>query len=221
MAEKSSRFRKMREDARAFLDERALARHDELPRLHKFAHFWLMVWRSFSRNRCPVRASALAYATLLALIPMLAVVVSITSSLLKKEGEERIDQFIVKLVASVTPAEQRVQSQETGERKQETEDRNQEPASGIVNPVSSIENPSTHQSTNPPIQAATAPPLQHSILPCDPLCRRGTGGQGAQGDGEIYSRFHSKYAERDAGRDGECAPDLRGDLHAGPDRGHL
>src|ERR1043166_5865337 len=168
MAEKSSRFRKMREDARAFLDERALARHDELPRLHKFAHFWLMVWRSFSRNRCPVRASALAYATLLALIPMLAVVVSITSSLLKKEGEERIDQFIVKLVASVTPAEQRVQSQETGERKQETEDRNQEPASGIVNPVSSIENPSTHQSTNPPIQAATAPPLQHSSTPSSP-----------------------------------------------------
>jgi membrane protein len=158
----------MREDARAFLDERALARHDELPRLHKFAHFWLMVWRSFSRNRCPVRASALAYATLLALIPMLAVVVSITSSLLKKEGEERIDQFIVKLVASVTPAEQRVQSQETGERKQETEDRNQEPASGIVNPVSSIENPSTHQSTNPPIQAATAPPLQHSSTPSSP-----------------------------------------------------
>ncbi len=74
-----------------------------MSRWHKLAHFWVMVWQSFTRNRCPVRASALAYATGLALIPMLAVVMSITSGLLKKEGESQIDQFIVKLVASVTP----------------------------------------------------------------------------------------------------------------------
>jgi membrane protein len=50
-----------------------------------------------------VRASALAYATLLAIIPMLAVVMSITTSFLKESGVERIDHFIVKFVASVTP----------------------------------------------------------------------------------------------------------------------
>src|SRR5213593_3000880 len=100
---KFSRFRKLRADAQSLWDESALRSQTELSKLEKVAHFCLMVWRSFTRNRCPVRASALAYATLLALIPMLAVVMSITSTFLKKEGEERIDQFIVKMVASVTP----------------------------------------------------------------------------------------------------------------------
>lgn len=103
MALKFSRFQKLREHVQALLDDSALRSHTPLSKLHRFVHFWLLVWRSFSRNRCPIRASALAYATLLALIPMLAVVVSITSSFLKKEGEDRIDQFIVKLVASVVP----------------------------------------------------------------------------------------------------------------------
>ena len=102
MVKKASRFQRIREGARALLDERALRLHTDLSKWHKFAHFWILVGRSFARNRCPVRASALAYATVLALIPMLAVVVSITSSLLKKEGEENIDRFIVKLVSSVT-----------------------------------------------------------------------------------------------------------------------
>src|SRR5437016_9992989 len=103
MADKLSRLRRIRAGARALWDESALQSQTELTKIEKFAHFCLMVWRSFVRNRCPVRASALAYATLLALIPMLAVVMSITSSFLKKEGEERIDQFIVKMVATLTP----------------------------------------------------------------------------------------------------------------------
>jgi membrane protein len=98
-----SRFRRIREDARALLDEQRMPPAAKAPWLERFAHFWLLVWRSFTRNRCPVRASALAYATLLALIPMLAVVVSITSSLLKGQGEDQIDQFIGKLVATITP----------------------------------------------------------------------------------------------------------------------
>jgi membrane protein len=102
MAKKVSRFQKIRADTLALLDGRAAVPVSGLSNGHRFAHFWVMVWRSFTRNRCPVRASALAYATVLALIPMLAVVMSITSAILKKEGEEQIDQFIVKLVASVT-----------------------------------------------------------------------------------------------------------------------
>jgi membrane protein len=75
----------------------------ELSRLERFAHFCALVIRSFVRNRCLVRASALSYTTLLALIPLLAVAISITSSLLKSEGEEKIYQAIDKLVSMVMP----------------------------------------------------------------------------------------------------------------------
>jgi membrane protein len=102
MAKKVSRFQRMRESAQALFDERSAGSPAGLSRWQRFAHFWVMVGRSFARNRCPVRASALAYATALALIPMLAVVMSITSAILKKEGEKEIDHFIVKLVAGVT-----------------------------------------------------------------------------------------------------------------------
>jgi membrane protein len=102
MAKKFSRLQKIREDVLALLDERALGSLAGFSKWAKFAHFWVLVWKSFTRNRCPVRASALAYATVLALIPMLAVVMSISSALLKQEGEDQIDQFIMKLVDSVT-----------------------------------------------------------------------------------------------------------------------
>ena len=103
MEKKVSRLRRGWAQARSIWDESAFRSQAELSKLYKFAHFCVMVWRSFTRNRCPVRASALAYGSLLALIPMLAVVMSITSTFLKKEGEQRIDEFIVKLVANMTP----------------------------------------------------------------------------------------------------------------------
>ena len=91
-------------DIRDFLDEKGIGsvNRGQLSRLHRFAHFWLLVGKSFSRNRCPVKASALAYTTLLALIPMVFVAVSVSSSILKSEGEQRINQFIDQLVTSLT-----------------------------------------------------------------------------------------------------------------------
>ncbi|HEV2330928.1 MAG TPA: YhjD/YihY/BrkB family envelope integrity protein [Verrucomicrobiae bacterium] len=72
-------------------------------RLEHFIHFWFFVGKSFVQNRCLVRASALSYTTLLALIPLLAVAISVTSSLLRKEGEQEIYNAIDKFVSNVVP----------------------------------------------------------------------------------------------------------------------
>src|SRR5208283_3171151 len=75
----------------------------ELSRLERFVHLCALVINSFVRNRCPVRAAALSYATLLALIPLLAVAISVTGSLLNSEGEDKIYRAIDKLVSNVVP----------------------------------------------------------------------------------------------------------------------
>ena len=90
---------------RDFLDEADIASHDQstLSKWRRAAHFWYMVIRSFNCNRAPIRASALAYTTLLALIPILAMFVSISTSFLKKDGEKPIDDFIARVVETVAP----------------------------------------------------------------------------------------------------------------------
>ena len=72
-------------------------------RLERFTHFWVLVTRQFVRHRCLIRASALSYSTLLALIPMLAVAIGVTSSLLKEQNEDQYYSYIEKFVANFTP----------------------------------------------------------------------------------------------------------------------
>ncbi len=66
-------------------------------KLERAAHFCTLVWRQYVRNRCLVRASSLAYTTLLALIPLLAFVISISNSLLKDVDDEKIYSTIASL----------------------------------------------------------------------------------------------------------------------------
>jgi membrane protein len=72
-------------------------------RLECFVHFWILTARHFVRNRCLIRAEALAYTTLLALIPLLAVVVGITSTLLPSPDEDQIYHVIDKFVSNIMP----------------------------------------------------------------------------------------------------------------------
>jgi membrane protein len=81
----AEKWKRLRGEIEALFDERRLfgkGERDVTP-FQQFLHFWLMVGRSFVTNRCPVRASALAYATLLALIPLLAVGIGVSTTFLK------------------------------------------------------------------------------------------------------------------------------------------
>jgi membrane protein len=75
-----------------------------MPRMHKFVHFCVLLVRTFMRNRCPVRASALAYTTLLALVPLLAVGISVSSLFLTEDRAGwLVDQSITYVVEQLAP----------------------------------------------------------------------------------------------------------------------
>jgi YihY family inner membrane protein len=102
----TSRIKTVIEGSTEFLTEKGIGGDRwHRSRTYRFAHFCLMVAKSFSRNRCPVRAAALAYTTLLALIPMLAVALSISTGLMKKEGEDQILHLVDRFVDSFSPPE--------------------------------------------------------------------------------------------------------------------
>jgi membrane protein len=74
-----------------------------LSKVEKFTHFCVLLCGSFVRNRCLARAAALSYTTLLAMIPMLAVAVGLTSVFLKDEGKDQILVFVRGFVERVIP----------------------------------------------------------------------------------------------------------------------
>ncbi len=103
--EQASKIKKIQEHAQSILEEQHHVTHQEtVSILHRFVHFWVFLAKNFNSNRCPVRASALAYTTILALVPVLAVAISISTSLLKsKDGEKRIETAIEALVNKLAP----------------------------------------------------------------------------------------------------------------------
>lgn len=75
-----------------------------MPKLHRFVHFCVLLTRTFLRNRCPVRASALAYTTLLALVPLLAVGISVSKLFLTPDrAGTLVDDSIGYVVEQVAP----------------------------------------------------------------------------------------------------------------------
>jgi membrane protein len=99
-----SQIKKLQAEAQVLLDDRGIAAMDgtQLHPFKQFVHFWVLVGKSFVRNRCPVRASALAYTTLLALIPLLAVGLGVSTKLLQS-SEEQKGELIQTLVDELAP----------------------------------------------------------------------------------------------------------------------
>lgn len=105
MAKKlAENFKRLRKEVEALFDERRLfgKGEREVTPFQQFLHFWLMVGRSFVANRCPVRASALAYATLLALIPLLAVGIGVSTTFLKNAKFENKPAASTNMVMSAS-----------------------------------------------------------------------------------------------------------------------
>jgi membrane protein len=92
-------------DAHDFVTEKWVVTHDEeqASKMQRFAHFWLLVFKSFSRNKGPLRATALAYTTLLGLVPLLAVGFGIASSFLREKGDEATKELIGQFVDAAAP----------------------------------------------------------------------------------------------------------------------
>lgn len=104
-SEPISKIKQLQKQAQEFFEEKDIETQDErvMSKGRRAAYFCVLLIKSFFKNRCPVRATALAYTTLLALIPLLAVVVGISTTFLKSQGEKPIQQMIDTVVASVAP----------------------------------------------------------------------------------------------------------------------
>lgn len=94
----------------------AAAEEETLSAPERFVHFWVLTVKSFIRNRVPVRAAALAYSSLLALVPMLALVLTIGLGFLRGEqGKKHLETMIHHIVGAVVPS-----AEGTEEAQQET-----------------------------------------------------------------------------------------------------
>mgnify|MGYP000389094897 CR=1 FL=1 len=70
----------------------------------RVARFILLAYRKFDEERCFMRAAALAFNSLLALIPMLALAMVLTSAIGYQGQSKAVQQFVSQIIAGVLPA---------------------------------------------------------------------------------------------------------------------
>jgi membrane protein len=80
-----------------------LATRPLLKRLHVAGQFLFLTLRGFVENRCPTRAAALSYTTLLALIPLVAVALSISKNFLHDTSADFVPKILDRMMVIVSP----------------------------------------------------------------------------------------------------------------------
>ena len=70
----------------------------------RVARFILLAYRKFDDERCFMRAAALAFNSLLALIPVLALATVLTTAIGQDGKSQSVQQFVGKIIVSVLPA---------------------------------------------------------------------------------------------------------------------
>jgi membrane protein len=74
-----------------------------LRKLHSVTQFVYLVVQGFIANRCPLRAAALCYTTLLALVPLFAVVFGVSKSFLRDKSANVVPAILDAFVKNVAP----------------------------------------------------------------------------------------------------------------------
>ena len=72
-------------------------------RLRTIVHFFVLVWRGFVDNRCPIRAAALSYTTLLALVPIMVVVLNFSQTVLHESSAQIAPKLTDKVLTVLAP----------------------------------------------------------------------------------------------------------------------
>ncbi|MGY8649324.1 MAG: YihY/virulence factor BrkB family protein [Verrucomicrobiia bacterium] len=79
----------------------------------RVARFILLAYRKFDEERCFMRAAALAFNSLLALIPVLALATVLTTAIGQDGKSQSVQQFVGKIIVSVLPAKHEDPAKET------------------------------------------------------------------------------------------------------------
>ncbi|MBI5393777.1 MAG: YihY/virulence factor BrkB family protein [Verrucomicrobia bacterium] len=104
--EKPATFYGRLDRMRQYLEEGPSAQETARPRLswlHTTGQFIWLVLRGFNDNRGPLRAAGLSFSWLRALVPMLAVVLSVSKNFLHTETANLVPQLLDRAIATIAP----------------------------------------------------------------------------------------------------------------------